>query len=53
MISPCNQGSVVEGDSEANFPEQGMHSTLYSTDDGIYSWKDLANKYNLIANANT
>ena len=45
--------SVVGKDKEEDFPETGEDNTLYYTDDGIFSWKDSANKYNLIANANT
>lgn len=47
------KGSVVGGDKEEDFPETGEDNALYYTDDGIFSWKDSTNKYNLIANANT
>ena len=52
-IVTSHDNSVVEGNTEEDFPEQGQGNTLYYTDDGIFSWKNAANKYNLIANANT
>lgn len=36
-VSPDDlNDSVVEGETEEDFPEQGKGNTLYYTDDGIY-----------------
>lgn len=52
QISPVNLEPVVYGASENEFPSLGKTDTLYYTDEGIFNWKDVEQKYNLIANAN-
>ena len=52
QISPVNLEPVVYGATEEDFPSLGKNNTLYYTDEGIFNWKDVEQKYNLIANAN-
>ena len=52
-ISSSRDNSVIEAEKKEDFPQEGQSNTLYYTDDGIYSWKNQADKYNLIANVNT
>ncbi len=51
-VSSANSSPIFYGDFESDFPEEGEANKLYYTDEGIYNWKPLQQRYNLIANAN-
>lgn len=51
-VSSAGASPILYAVSESEFPEEGEANKLYYTDNGIFNWNPLQQKYNLIANAN-